>query len=125
MYLIKHRKLIHWIAALAILLGALAPAVSQALSLASNGQGFVVEICTTSGTKMTQVIVDEDSSPSAVMAGHCPYCVVQPIYLLPGISAFEFVAPQSYATQSLSTYQPPQILSAWVTLPSRAPPADS
>ncbi len=122
MYFIKHRKLIHWIAALAILLGALAPAVSQALSLASNGHGFVVEICTTGGTKMTQVIGEEQSSSSPAMGSHCPYCVVQPIYLLPGISAFEFVAPQSYATQLLSTYQAPQILSAWVTLPSRAPP---
>ena len=125
MHCIKHRKLVHWMAALAILLGALAPAVSQALSLASNGQGFVVEICTTSGTKMTQVIGDEESSSSPAMGSHCPYCVVQPIYLLPSISAFEFVAPQSYVTRSLSTYQAPQILSAWVRLPSRAPPTES
>lgn len=125
MYFIKHRKFIHWIAALAILLGALAPAVSQALSLASNGQGFVVEICTTSGTKMTQVIGEEQSSSSPAMGSHCPYCVVQPIYLLPGISVFEFSAPQAYVAQALLAYQAPQILSAWVTLPSRAPPTNS
>ena len=125
MHFIKHRKLVHWIAALAILLGALAPAVSQALSLASNGQGFVVEICTTSGTKMTQVIGDEESSSSPAMGSHCPYCAVQPIYLLPSISAFEFAAPQGYIAQSSSSYQAPQILSAWVMLPSRAPPTQS
>lgn len=125
MYFIKRRKFIYWIAAIAILLVALAPAVSQALSFASSGQGFVVEICTTSGTKMTQVIGDEESSSSPAMGSHCPYCVVQPIYLLPSISAFEFVAPQSYLTQSLSAYQAPQILSAWVRLPSRAPPTES
>jgi Protein of unknown function (DUF2946) len=125
MHFIKHRNLIHWIAALAVLLGALAPAVSQALSLASNGQGFVVEICTTSGTKMTQVIGDEKSSSSPVMGSQCPYCVVQPIYLLPSIGAFEFTAPQCYAAHSKSAYQAPQILSAWVRLPSRAPPTES
>ena len=125
MYLFKHRKLVHWIAALAILLGALAPAVSQALSLANNGQGFVVEICSSNGIKMTQVIGDDETSPSPAMGSHCPYCVVQPIYLLPSISAFEFAAPQCYIAQSLSTYQAPQILSAWVRLPSRAPPTQS
>ncbi|WP_397390662.1 DUF2946 family protein [Polynucleobacter sp.] len=125
MYFIKYRKLVHWIAALAILLGALAPAVSQALSLANNGQGFVVEICSSNGSKMTQVIGDDETSSSPAMGSHCPYCVVQPIYLLPSICAFEFAAPQSYVARSLSSYQAPQILSAWVRLPSRAPPTQS
>jgi hypothetical protein len=125
MHFIKHRKLIYWIAALSILMGALAPAVSQALSLANSGQGFVVEICSSNGNKMTQVIGDDETSSSPAMGSHCPYCVVQPIYLLPSISAFEFVAPQGYIAQSLSSYQAPQILSAWVRLPSRAPPTES
>lgn len=125
MHFIKHRKFVHWIAALAILLSALAPAVSQALSLAGNGQGFVVEICTTNGTKMTQAIGDDESSSSATMGSHCPYCVVQPIYLLPSISTFEFVAPLSYTAHAQFAYQAPQIISAWVKLPSRAPPIQS
>jgi hypothetical protein len=123
MNLFKHRKFIHWIAALAILMGALAPAVSQALSLANNGQGFVVEVCSSNGSKMTQVIGDDETSSSPALGSHCPYCLVQPIYLLPSISAFEFTDPRSYVVRSLSSYQAPQILSAWVRLPSRAPPA--
>jgi hypothetical protein len=67
MYLFKHRKLVHWIAALAILLGALAPAVSQALSLVNSDQGFVVEICSSNGNKMTQVIGDDETSSSPAM----------------------------------------------------------
>ena len=121
----KHCKLVHWIAILAVLMSALAPAVSQALSLANNGQGFVVEICSTNGSKMTQVIGDEDSSSSPAMGGHCPYCVVQPVYLLPIISSFEFSAPQHYVAPSQPDYQTPQILSAWLRLPSRAPPTQS
>ena len=125
MYFMKHRKLIHWMAALAILLGALAPAVSQALSLAHHGQGFVVEICSSNGGKMTQVLGGDETAPSSAMASHCPYCVVQPLYLLPGVCTLEFAAPQSYSTQSLNAYLTPQILSAWVRLPSRAPPTQS
>ena len=123
MYLFKHHKLVHWIAALAILLGALAPAVSQALSLANSGQGFVVEICSSNGSKMTQVIGDDGTSSSPAMGSHCPYCVVQPIFLLPSISAFEFVVSSSYLAQAQSDYQAPRTSSAWLKLPSRAPPA--
>ena len=123
MYFFKHRKLVHWIAALAILLSALAPAVSQALSLANSGQGFVVEICSSNGSKMTQVISEDETSSSPAMGSHCPYCVVQPIYLLPSISAFEFVASSSYLAQAQSDYQTPRTSSARLRLPSRAPPA--
>ena len=125
MGLIKHRKLIHWIAALAILVSALAPAVSQALSLASNGQGFVVEICTTNGTKMTQVIGDEEPAPTVGMNGQCPYCVIQPLYFLPEVHVYEFVAPQSYGAIDARAYQAPALSSSWLTLPTRAPPSQS
>jgi hypothetical protein len=121
----NNHKLTHWIAALAILLGALAPAVSQALSVSQNGKGFVVEICSANGSKMTQSIGDDESSAPSAMRSHCPYCVVQPIYLLLCVGAFEFAAPQSYRAQSLAIYQTPQLLSAWIRLPSRAPPAKS
>ena len=125
MGLIKHRKLIHWIAALAILVSALAPAVSQALSLASNGQGFVVEICTTNGTKMTQVIGDEEPAPTVGMNGQCPYCVIQPLYFLPEVHVYEFVAPQSYGALDARAYQAPTLSSSWLILPTRAPPSQS
>ena len=125
MHFIKYRKLIQWIAALAILLGALAPAVSQALSVSQNGKGFAVEICSANGGKMTQVIGDDDSSAPSAMGSHCPYCVVQPIYLLLSVGAFEFATPQSYSASSLASYQTLQIQSAWARLPSRAPPTKS
>ncbi len=125
MYFIRHRKFVHWIAALAILLSALAPAVSQALSLASNGQGFVVEICTTNGAKMTQVIGDEDSAPSTALGVHCPYCVIQPIYFLPEVHVYVFVVSQSHGAIIAREYLAPRLFSAWLTLPTRAPPSQS
>jgi Protein of unknown function (DUF2946) len=118
-----NRKLVHWIAALAVLMSALAPSISQALSLSQSGKGFVAEICTTSGAKLTQVIDDEDSSSSsATMEGHCPYCVVSSLYLLPETVALKFHASAQYARQPLFLYQSPQPLFSWLSLPSRAPP---
>lgn len=117
------RKYIHWIAALAILMNALAPAVSQAFSVSKNGKGFAVEICTTSGTKLTQIIGDDETSSTAAMDGHCPYCVIQPIYLLPTAYTPQFVAPQSFGADLSLAHLPPIPSSAWLNLPSRAPPA--
>ena len=125
MHFIKYRKLIHWIAALAILLGALAPAVSQALSVSQSGKGFAVEICSANGGIMTQVIGDNESSAPSTMGDHCPYCVIQPIYLLPAVYVYEFVAPQSYGAISAQGYLAPTFSSSWLTQPSRAPPSQS
>jgi len=119
----QNRKLISWLATLAILMSALAPSISQALSVSQAGKGFVAEICTTSGTKLNQVIGDEDSSSKpAAMEGHCPYCVVSSLYLLPTTVALEFHAPTQYVRQSLSSYQSYRPLFSWLSLPSRAPP---
>lgn len=120
----KHSKLISWVATLAILMGLVAPSISQALSLSQTGKGFVTEICTTNGTKLIQAIDDDDSSSNPVaMEEHCPYCVVSPLYLLPTTTALEFRAPNQYVKQSLSSYRAPQPLFPWLSLPSRAPPA--
>jgi Protein of unknown function (DUF2946) len=119
----RANKLIHWIAALAILMSALAPSISQAFSFSKSDTGFVAEICTTSGTKITQAIDDEGpSSSSATMQGHCPYCVVSPLYLLQTATAPEFYASERYVKQSLSSYRAPPPLFSWLSLPSRAPP---
>jgi hypothetical protein len=119
----KNSKLISWIATFAILMSALAPSISQALSVSQTGKGFVAEICTTSGTKITQVIDDEKSSSSPIaMEGHCPYCVVSPLYFLPATTALEFHTPSQYVRQSLSSYQSYGPLFSWLSLPSRAPP---
>jgi hypothetical protein len=43
-------------------MSALAPAVSQAVSLAKHGQGFAMEICAADGTKLQVNIQNEDQS---------------------------------------------------------------
>ena len=121
----NNHKFTYWIAAWAILLGALAPAVSQGLSVSQSGKGFAVEICSANGGIMTQVIGDNESSAPSTMGDHCPYCVIQPIYLLPAVYVYEFVAPQSYGAISAQGYLAPTFSSSWLTQPSRAPPSQS
>ena len=72
----RKNRLIHWIAALAIAMSALAPAVSQAVSLAKQGEGFAMEVCSTSGAKI-QIHIQDDEQEVADQAQPCPYCVAQ------------------------------------------------
>jgi hypothetical protein len=120
------RHLAHWIAIIAVLMSSVAPSVSQAVSLAQHGQGISIEICTTTGVKMTQVIdasVASDAGESAEANGDCPLCVVHGSYVLPLNLELSFAKPVNSNIYPQLFYQSPKPLFAWVALPSRAPPA--
>jgi hypothetical protein len=123
------RHLAHWTAIIAVLMSSLAPTVSQAVSLAQYGQGISIEVCTTTGVKMTQVIdasvasVVSDADELAQASGHCPLCVVHGSYVLPLNHELSFAKPVNSNIYPQLFYQSPKPLFAWVALPSRAPPA--
>ena len=117
-------RLIHWIAAFAIAMSALAPAVSQAVSLAKHGQGFSMEICSTSGAKM-QIDVQTDDQEVADQMQPCPYCVAQNSITPAFNTNLTFQAPQTLALLPQLFYQSPKPLSVWVTPPSAAPPVQA
>ena len=117
------RKFIHLIAILAVLTGSLAPSISQAISVVKNGQGLAVEVCTTTGVKMTVVIADQDSAETKKVNEHCPYCVMHGAYALPVNSQLSFAQPEAHQLYPQLFYQSPKPLFAWVSLPSRAPPS--
>ena len=120
----RKNRLIHWIAVFAIAMSALAPAVSQAVSLAKHGQGFAMEICSADGSKM-QIDVQSDDQDVAGQNQPCPYCLahsdITPVF---GIK-LSFNAPQTVALFPQLFYQSPKPLAAWVTPPSAAPPAQA
>jgi hypothetical protein len=123
MNLRKHR-LVHWIAAIAIAMSALAPAVSQALSLAKHGEGFTMEICSANGHKM-QITVQTHDQEVANQEPSCPYCVFQSAITPAFNTSLTFAAPNSFALLPKLFYQSPKPLTVWVTPPSAAPPAQA
>ena len=114
-------RLIHWIAAVAIAMSALAPAVSQAVSLVKHGQGFAMEICAADGAVL-KINVQDDDQVELVESQPCPYCVAQGM-ITPALNTnLKFQAPQSFAFLPQLFYQSPKPLAVWVTPPSAAPP---
>ena len=114
-------RLIHWIAAVAIAMSSLAPAVSQAVSLAKHGQGFSMEICSAEGMKM-QIQVQTDNQVDPVGAQPCPYCLVQSVITPAFNTNLTFQAPQTFSLLPQLFYQSPKPLAVWVTPPAAAPP---
>ena len=123
MYFRKNR-LMQWIAALAIAMSALAPAVSQAVSLAKHGQGFAMEICSADGMKM-QIQVQTDDRVDLVGEQPCPYCLAHSSITPVFNTNLTFKAPQTFAMLPRLFYQSPKPLSVWITPPSAAPPAQA
>ena len=117
-------RLIHWIAVFAIVMSALAPAVSQAVSLAKHGQGFAMEICSADGNKM-QIEVQGDEQQLAEHAQPCPYCLAHTDITPSFSSNLSFDAPQTLALFPQLFYQSPKPLAVWVTPPSAAPPTQA
>jgi hypothetical protein len=119
-----NNRLIHWIAALAIAMSALAPAVSQALSLAKHGQGFAMEICAADGTK-SQINVQSEDQSDLAEAQPCPYCIAHSAITPAFNTNLTFQAPQTLALLPQLFYQSPKPLAVWVTPPSAAPPSQA
>ena len=120
----RKNRLIHWIAAMAIAMSALAPAASQAVSLAQHGQGFAMEICSTSGAKI-QIDIQGDEQEVADQAQPCPYCVAQSSITPAFNTNLTFEAPNSFALLPKLFYQSPKPLAVWVIPPSAAPPTQA
>jgi len=113
--------LIHWVAALAIAMSALAPAISQAVSLAKGGHGFAMDICSVDGSKM-QITVDLEQQEQSAQSQPCPYCLTQSVITPTFNTNLTFEAPQTLSLLPQLFYQSPKPLAVWVTPPSAAPP---
>jgi len=121
-----HSKLVNWIAILAILMSALAPTISQALTFKDSSKSFDVEICSVTGSKLIHIVAtDNQSNDHQFFAEHCPYCVIQADYLPTLNTDLNFSLSQSKQLFPQLYYQSPKPLFSWLTLPSRAPPSNS
>ena len=141
------QKLFCWvnkIALFAIVFASLAPSISHALQ-ANSGVGFVQEVCTTNGTKITiQVLTtkgqqlatelpaqftentNQDKAPTGIQhhLQHCPFCAnpsTDAALQAPHAPIIAILAAQA-EKQSAAT---PVVLSRFYTLPppAQAPPS--
>jgi hypothetical protein len=118
------RELASWIAVLAILMAALAPAISHALG--TQGVASWTEVCTAQGSKWVQG--DSDAADGSVPAAehaleHCPYCSIHSSTIgIPAAPLLDLAAADlAHATPS-AFLAAPHTLHAWLSAQPRAPP---
>lgn len=117
------RSFTAWIALLAVLLGALAPALSHALSRA-DGEKRLIQVCTVAGMKMVAVDDSRDKGDAHVFpAERCAFCATHcDVPALPAMPSAPF------ALKARSDHLPPLYLHsprplfAWAAAQPRAPP---
>lgn len=121
------RTLTAWIALCAILLGAVMPAMSHAMSRLAGDDTRWVEVCTVAGTKLVAIA---DASPDGEGGDHglfaaerCAFCATHgatPALPTPQVRPF---AVDAAAVEFPRLYfRAPRPLFAWVQPSPRAPP---
>lgn len=133
--LFKRGQLRIWIACFAILLNALAPSISHAIS-AFNGHSaqppLWMEVCTVDGAKFVAPVSDKvpDTAPSnnsiAHQSEHCPFCLSHAgTFALPPPSLTPFAVSGQHDLLPSLFYRSPQPLFSWAAAHPRAPPVAS
>jgi len=120
-----NRRLASWLAALAVLMAALAPSISQALNVGVAGSW--AEVCSTAASTLIKSgEVSTDSQPNSGSGHafeHCPYCSLHSdIAALPPASADTVLAPLPRFGVPTLFLAAPHTLHAWATAQARAPP---
>ena len=120
------KRILSSIALLVMLFNLCAPALSHVVLSASSGQDFLVEICTTTGTKFIKLDTNESESSghSSVRAqSDCTVCAWTfhpidrpPVHLL-GVQAY---SSAHFFPQTTSSA--PDIQARWIPSAPRAPP---
>jgi hypothetical protein len=118
-------RLVAWLAALALLLGALAPAVAQGLVEARGESGWV-QVCSASGMLWVQIDADAGTGapgePMADGAGHCPWCKLGGGATgLPPVQT-ALVLPDLQGAQPQAHFRSAPLSMGRVTAQPRAPP---
>jgi len=117
-----------WMACCAILLAALAPTLSRAVTVARGGSVPSLEICSVAGgmNMVPLKLSTDDSTPvkSAMQMGDCPCCGMHAATLdLPPMSLVPATGAVITGLLPVLFYQSATPLFAWTPLQPRGPPA--
>jgi hypothetical protein len=136
MNMLRNRTLFSWLAILAILLNALAPAVTHALTQPNGGSGAQsawLEVCSAQGSTWIRVGSDGGvleqtrekpaDAPGGTASPHCPYCVTHAAsFAMPPSPAAAFVL-QAFTLELADLPGVSEVASLnWLTPAARAPP---
>ena len=122
-----HRRFAIWLAAIAVLFGAIAPSISHALG--SSRVAAWMEVCSVQGATLRQV--DSTDKRESLPTGkhlleHCPYCSIHLPTL--GVPASVWNAPLRMDLRDgfpIAFFATARTLHAWVSAQPRAPPLNS
>lgn len=125
--ILNRRVLVVWIALLAVLFSALAPAVSHAMSAKGSPPQWL-ELCGVNGIKRIQ-LPDDGTPKQTDLMQHmekCPYCAAHasPQALTPPL-AFSFAVVGGHDLYPALFHQAPTPLFSWAAAKPRGPPATS
>jgi hypothetical protein len=124
-----HRRITAWVALLALVLGALAPTVAQAVVQSGSQRADWMQVCSVSGMVWVQAnpgpLRDQQPGGQAPMGDaspHCPWCTLHGgAPGLPTAHTPPALAPR-LAGLPPAFYAAPLTATAWAPPPSRAPP---
>jgi hypothetical protein len=123
-----HRRLIAWLAVLAMGWGVLAPALAQAVVAAVGANEAAVTLCTSTGVVRVQADLATGDDGAAAPAGdeaaamNCPWCLLGGgDAALPAPAVGSWLAPPRDEMPP-AFYRAPTVAYAWAAHPSRAPP---
>ncbi|NHZ41621.1 DUF2946 domain-containing protein [Massilia aquatica] len=115
--LAKRQTLHIWIAFLAILFSAFAPAIGSAAMASAT-----MEVCTSEGVRLIQVDANDDGSAHHAMQ-HCAFCTTHAgTHLPPAPPTGMLMVDIGRSPYPSLFYRAPQPLHAWSAANPRAPP---
>jgi hypothetical protein len=120
-----HRVFVPWLAILAVVMAALAPAVSHALGKSSPVTW--AEICTSTGGKLVAIegdVAGKSSVPGAAhLLEHCPFCSLHGAAMgMPPASDLVIAVVAMPADMPAAFLHATRTLDVWVSAQPRAPP---
>jgi hypothetical protein len=127
-----------WIAIVAMMVSALAPAISRAMGPDENGRYFI-EVCSAAGMHRIALTADEAAfyggqavpaddgeGGNAPMLDHCPYCSASfNLPMLPAADRMPVFAVAGSQSAPKLFFVSPRPLFAWSSAHPRAPPASA
>ena len=125
-----------WIAIVAMMVSALAPAISRAMGPDESGR-YLIDVCSAAGTHQVSLTAEEAAfygeltipagdgeSGDATMLDHCPYCSASfNLAMLPPAGAQTVFAVIGSQLAPKLFFVAPRPLFAWSPAHPRAPPA--